>query len=234
MKNILKLVLLAVFAGISGIFADQVVWPYLVQRPLFYQYHLEQPPVYVTEKQETTITENTALKDAIEKVAKTVVNVKSVSSSKAAVSGSGLALTSDGLVVTFSDLLVSGAQFEIASDGQKNAFEIVKRDKTVNLALVKVDKGNMATASFYDLGKLKLGERIFLLGYAADGKQFANDGIVRSFTDKTIETNIIDSIEANGSPVFDIEGNILGLAKVDKAGRVSVVPVSTIKSFSGL
>jgi hypothetical protein len=45
---------------------------------------------------------------------------------------------------------------------------------------------------------------------------------------------MIEKIQAAGSPVFDIEGNILGLALVDKTGWVGIIPISKIKEFSGL
>lgn len=233
-KKIISFFLLMAAAAVAGIFADQVVWPYFVQRPLFYQYRLEQAPVYVTEKQQTTIQENVALKSAIEKVAKAVAGVKSTTAKGVVLEGSGLVLTTDGLVVTFSNLLPAGAAFEIATDSGKSSFEIVKRDKTSGLALVKVAQGTLATASFYNLDNLRLGERVFLLGASAGNKRFANEGIVSSFSSQTIETTMVDLAQAAGAPVFDIEGNILGLASTNKSGRVSVIPISVIKIFSGL
>ena len=67
--QILGIFILSVF---GAIFADQILWPYFVQRPLFYEYGLEENPVYITEVNEITVEENTALKDSIEKVKKWV------------------------------------------------------------------------------------------------------------------------------------------------------------------
>jgi hypothetical protein len=233
LKGIIKAAILLLAAAVTGIFADQVVWPYAVERPLFYKYKLEQGPVYVTEKLQTTIQENTALKDAIEKVQRTVVSVKSTTAKGAVFEGTGLILTGDGLVVTLSDSMPANSKAEVAVDGGKTAFQVLKRDKNLNLALIKVEKNNLPTTSFYPIENMRLGERIFLLGKKSS-KIFANEGIVRSFNNDAIETNIIDSAEAAGSPVFDIEGNIVGLAAVAKDGKVSAIPVSKIRGFSGL
>jgi S1-C subfamily serine protease len=118
-------------------------------------------------------------------------------------------------------------------DGEVTPFQVLKRDKESNLALVKVEKTNLPTASYFPLENLQLGERIFLVGNLS-AKKIVNEGIVRSFTADLIETNIIDNAEAVSSPVFDIEGNILGLSQVAKDGRVTVLPVAKIKAVSGL
>ena len=70
LKNIFKIIAIFILGTVGGIFADQILWPYFVERPLFYQYKLEKSPVYVTERKEVFIQENTALEEAIEKVGK--------------------------------------------------------------------------------------------------------------------------------------------------------------------
>ncbi len=68
-KNILKILAVFIFGAAGGIFASQVLSPYFFPK---------QTTVYVTEKKEITnyIQENIALKEVIEKVAKTVVGVR--------------------------------------------------------------------------------------------------------------------------------------------------------------
>ena len=98
-KNILKIIIIFIIGTIGGIFADQILWPYFIERPLFYEYRLEQAPVYVTESKEFFIQENAALKNAIEKVEKTVVGVRTTTKTGIFLEGSGLILTFDGLVI---------------------------------------------------------------------------------------------------------------------------------------
>ncbi len=185
------------------------------------------------ERHGIVIQENKALKDAIAKVSGATIGVK-VGSGKSAAYGSGVVLTSDGLAAVPHDLFPPGANAEIFANGQKVEFEVVKRDKTANLAILKLKAANLATAGFYNLENLKLGERIFLAGVLADGRNFANEGMVRDFTAESIATNIFEKAEAAGAPAFDIEGNILGIAQVAKSGQVSIIPISKIKEVSGL
>ena len=75
LKNILKLVAIFIIGIVGGIFADQILWPYFVEKPLFLKYHLKEVPLNVTEVKQVFIQENTALENAVEKVSKSVVGI---------------------------------------------------------------------------------------------------------------------------------------------------------------
>ena len=239
MKWVLKILGVFILGIFGGIFADQILWPYFIEKPLFYQYRLEQSPVYVTEKKEVTITENIALQNAIEKVEKTIIGVQTKTKTGKILAGSGLILTSDGLVVTLADLVPQGGNSSFFVDGETASFQILKRDLKENLALIKIEKTNLSTVSFANLEKLKLGERVFLVGVIFKNQKttlpgyVVNEGIVKSFDENSIETNIFEKNNLTGSPLFDIVGNILGLNIIDKEGKVSAIPIPKIKSFAG-
>jgi S1-C subfamily serine protease len=236
LKNIFKIIAIFIIGMVGGIFADQIFWPYFVERPLFYKYRLEQAPTYVTEKKEFIIQENTALKNAVEKVEKVVVGVRTKLKTGKILEGSGLIVSSDGLVVTLAELVPAGGETIFFWEGESPSFKILKRDLKENLALIKIEKRNLATAGFADLSKLKIGERVFLAGVIFEKgapKKMANEGIVKSFDENSIRTNIFEKYTLSGSPLFDIEGNVLGLNTIDKEGKVSATPVSKIKSFAG-
>jgi len=236
MKTLLKILGVFILGIFGGIFADQILWPYFIERPLFYQYRLEKSPIYVTEKKEIRIQENTALTEAIEKVEKAVIGVRTKTGSGKFLEGSGLILTSDGLVVTLADLVPQGSNFSFFVDGEMASFQILKRDLKENLVLIKIEKTNLPTVGFANFEKLKLGERVFLVGvvFEKTGPQkIVNEGIVKSFDEDKIETNISENENLSGSPLFDIEGNFLGLNEINSDGKVISVPVSKIKSFAG-
>lgn len=243
-KNILKILAVFIIGMVGGIFADQIFWPYLIAPHLllkgegFYQYRLEKAPIYVTERKEITIQENTALKEAFEKVEKVVIGVKTLTKKGKTLEGSAFILTSDGLVITLSDLVPAESTTNFFIEGENPSFQILKRDLKENLVLVKIEKGNLPTTSFGNLEKLKLGERVFLVGTipaSSEGemKKVVNEGIVRYFDQDLIETNISEKNNLAGSVLFDIEGNILGINKIDSEGRVISLPVSKVKSFTG-
>lgn len=235
-KNILVILGTFIVGIAGGIFGNQILWPYLVSGPLMRQYGLEQNPVYVTETKEITVQENTALKSAIGKVNQAVIGVTS-ETKEDVLKGSGLILTSDGLAVTLARLVPQGADSMFFVEGKPASFQILKRDLTQDLALIKLEANNLSTVGFADYGRLKLGERVFMIGTAygvKDYRQTANEGVVTYFDDVFAQTNIYEGQFLNGSPLFNIEGQALGLSIVDPWGsRVSVVPISTVKTFAG-
>ena len=235
-KNVFKIIGVFILGIFGGIFADQILWPYFVERPLFYQYRLEQSPVYLTERKEITIQENMALRNAIEKVEKTVIGVRTETQAKKIIEGSGLIITSDGLVVTLAELVPQGSNFSFFVEGQSANFQILKRDLKENLALVKIEKSNLPIVSFANLEKLKLGERVFLVGVIFEKEELSkivNEGIIKSFGEDFIKTNIFENYLLKGSPLFNIEGEVLGLNTIDKEGKVIAILISKIKTFAG-
>ena len=238
-KNILKILAVFVIGTVGGIFADQILWPYFIERPLFYQYRLEQSPVYVTERKETTmyIQENFALREAVEKVEKVVIGVKTKTKTGEVLEGSGLVVTSDGLIITLASLVPQGSEFYFFIDGKWPNYQILKRDLTNNLALIKVEGSGLSTVGFADLEKTKLGERIFLIGMdfsTSTPQKIVNEGIISFFDEDSIQTNIFDQSSVSGSPLFNIEGRAVGLNVVDKDGKVSTIPITLIRPFIGL
>lgn len=236
-KNILKILAVFVIGAMGGIFADQILWPYFIERPLFYQYNLNPSSGNIIEKKEIIIQENIALQQAIERVEKTVISVKTETSRGKNTEGSGLILTSDGLAVTLAELLPSGSKPQIFWEGEKLPFQVLKKDLKNNLALLKIEKNNLPTIGFGDGGKLKLGQRVFLLGAVMEEGQFrkiVNEGIVRTFSEDFIQTNISEKSILSGSPLFDIEGKVLGLNKVLQTGEIITIPIKKIQEFTGL
>lgn len=236
-QSVLKIIAIF-FLGIGGgIFADQILWPYLIERPLLYKYRLEQSPVYVTERKEIIIRENDAITSAVEKAEKTVVGVKTRLPGGAVLEGSGLVLTSDGLLVTLASLVPQGSSFSFFIDGKQSSFQILKRDLKIDLALVKVEGANLPTAGFADSSRVKPGEKVFLVGAVFDEKtvrKTVNAGIVKSFDENFIETNIFEENNLSGSPLFNVEGDVLGLNTINLQGQVISIPSSQIKQFVGL
>jgi len=235
-KNISKILAIFILGTVGGIFADQILWPYFIERPLFYKYRLEQSPVYVTEVKEITIQENTAIIGAIERVEKVVMRVKTKTKAGKVLEGSGLIVTSDGLIVTLAELVPRGSNFSFFVEGKTVPFQILKRDLKNNLALIKVEAENLPTCGFGDSERIKLGKRVFLVGIVSGKEGYfktVNEGIIKNFTRDFIQTNILEKQNIKGSPLFNIEGEVLGLNTVDLEGKITAIPISKIREFIG-
>lgn len=234
-KSLFRILTIFIIGMVGGIFAEQIFWPYFVERPLFYKYNLEPQPIYVTERKTVTLQENVALQGAVEKVEKVVVAVKTKTAEGKVLKGGGLVVTTDGLIVTLAELLPPGSDFYFYVDEKWPSYQILKRKN--NLALIKVGQEGLSTCGFADLKKTKLGERVFLVGFdfsTTTPQLIVNEGIIKSFAQNSIQTNIFEKATADGSPLFNIEGKVVGLCTVDEEGIVSAIPITTIRHFTGL
>jgi len=234
LKNIFKIIAVFIIGMVGGIFADQIFWPYFIERPLFFEYRLEKNPIYVTERKEIKIQENLALKEAIEKVEKAVVGLKSKTKAGKILEGSGLIVTSDGLILTLQDLVPLGSEINLFLDGKKLIPKVLQRKE--NLALLKIEEKNLLTVGFADFQKIRLGERVFLVGEIFENdiqKKIVNEGIVKTFDENSIQTNIFEKNNLQGSSLFNIEGQLFGLNTTDKEGKVLSISIKQIREFLG-
>ena len=130
-------------------------------------------------------------------------------------------------------------------DDKWPAYQILKRDLENNIALIKVEKGGLKTRGFADLEKIKLAEPVFLIGmdfplaittenFLLPPQPTVNAGIVTVFNENIVKTNISEKTEVEGSPLFNMEGKVVGLNFIDEDGQVSTIPISIIRTFIGL
>jgi S1-C subfamily serine protease len=237
-KEILKIISILILGAIGGLLFQFLVLPYLITNPYFERFQfvkiLKEREIIVNPKEEITITENVALEKAIEKVKDSVVFVQSKSKTGKILEGSGLILTADGLILTLSDLVPQNYQTKIFLNNKEFASKVLQRKN--NLALLKVEERNLPTVSFADFEKIKLGERVFLIGEIFENqtqKRVVNEGIIKTFDEKLIQTNISESKNLQGSPLFDIEGQLVGLNTIDKEGKILAISIKEIRQFIG-
>jgi len=235
LKEVFKVSAAFILGIFGGIFGSQILWPYFIERPLFLEYRLEQRPIYLTEKREIKIQENVALQETIEKVKSSVLGIQTKTKKGKILEGSGLILTTDGLILTLADLVPDGSTTTIFLENEVLPVQVLKKDTKQNLALLKIEKEKLSTVSFGDFEKMKLGQRVFLIGVVFSKnspKKIVNEGILSYFDQNLIETNIFEKENLIGSSLFDIEGNFLGLNFLNQEGKISSIPILQIKSFA--
>lgn len=226
--------------AIGGMLWQATLLPYLAQKPAFNRFwfikEFQERETIIFPTEEIYIQENAALTGAVENVEKMVIGIRAETKAGKIIEGSGLILTSDGYVVTLADLLPEGSVFSFFLNGQTIPFEILKRDTQKNLALVKLEKQGLPTCGFADFGEIKRGQRVFLVGVIFPNdqpKKMVNQGIIKYFDNGFIRTNIFEKNILNGSPLFDIEGNVLGINTIDLEGKITTIPIPYIQQFAG-
>jgi len=229
MKNIFKIIAVLILGAMGGALFQALVLPGLINHSYFgnlsFIKNLKRE-VIVNPVEKIIIEENTALEDAFEKVEKSVVGLDN---------GSGLIITSDGLIVTFADLL-SKTENYLFLEKEKVEFEILRKDLKQNLALVKINRDDLTVCSFADLAELKMGQKVFLTGIIIENKipkKIINEGIIKILDENAIRTNIFEKSTLQGSSLFNIKGEVLGLNTIDSQGKITAVPITEIRKFAG-
>jgi S1-C subfamily serine protease len=241
LKKVYQIFFLLIFGIIGGIFWQSVLLPYLADITYFenvwFIKDFKERNIILYPTQRVIIQENQVLTETAQRVEKSVVAIRTTTKNGLVLEGSGLILTSDGLMVTLADLLPRGSAFSFWVDGEKLKYEILKRDLTNNLALVRLNKSGLATVPFASLAKIENGQRVFLLGKIfLQGKPtpLVNEGVVKYFDNDFIRSNIYEKKTLKGSVLFDIEGGVLGINKIGLDNEVLTIPISVIKGFASL
>jgi len=228
-KNIIRIIVILIIGAIGGSLFQVLILPSLIAHPYFGNLRMIERlknQVIVNPVEQIMIGQDTALEQAIKKVEDTTVGFSS---------GSGVIITSDGLIVTLADVLPKTEKY-LFLEGERVNFEIVRQDLEQNLALIKIDQKNVLACKFADLSDIKMGQKVFLFGIIVEDeipKSITNQGSIKMFDDKMIYTNILEDKVLNGSPLFNVWGEVLGLNVIDKNGKVSTISIDEVRKFAG-
>lgn len=243
MKSLLGVCLILIIGGIGGVLADQVLLPYLSTVPLFFDIEFIRQNssgiTIINSTEKVHVTENTAISDAVDEVGSCLVVIQSYWNKKLISQGTGFIVTSDGLIMTSGDLVSTGVdQYLIFRDDRSFAARLIDRDLENNLALFKIAKTNLPVVSLVDFDDLRLGGTVILVGaeLAENGlNYFINTGMVRSINQNVLKLNLEENhLLANGSPLVNIKGEVVGLNLIGRQGLIQTIPVTKIREFLNL
>ena len=150
--------------------------------------------------------------------------------------GSGFIATSDGLIASAYNL-VDGKFDQIVvshADWQSEA-TVEKKDAKTGLVLLKIERNNLPVVAMADLQQLQIGQRIILIGLEKEIEgnnfyKFVNIGYIRGIKDSILAVNLEEeNLLANGGPLIDIKGQVIGLNLIGNKGLVKTIPTDKIK-----
>ena len=135
-----------------------------------------------------------------------------------------------------SKLLSLNGSFNVFVAGESVKFNVIKIDAKNNLALIKIDRNNLSTIGFADANRIKLGQKVFLVASTSikQDNWLANEGIISQINKESIQTNISESINVVGSPLFNTVGELIGISFIDQEGKLSAIPTDKIRTLMGL
>ncbi|MEO6579647.1 MAG: Do family serine endopeptidase [Sphingomicrobium sp.] len=141
--------------------------------------------------------------------------------------GSGFIISPDGYVVTNNHLIQSASGTGtvdsvtvILTDRKEYPARIVGRDTASDLALLKIDVGNLPYVNFGDSSRVRVGDWVIAIGnpYGLGGTVTAGiiSALHRGITgvgayDRYIQTDASINMGNSGGPMFDLNGNVIGI-----------------------
>jgi serine protease Do len=145
--------------------------------------------------------------------------------------GSGFIISPDGYVVTNNHVISGGSPQEGASsvvssititlpDRKEYKATIVGRDQTSDLALLKIDAKNLPFVQFGDSTRARVGDWVVAIGNPFGLGGTVTAGIVSALHrsigapgpfDRYIQTDASINQGNSGGPMFDLEGNVIGI-----------------------
>ena len=148
----------------------------------------------------------------------------------------------DGLIVTAEESLPEEEAFPIMLSGGDTAeAKVVGRDPATDIAILKADRGGLHPLSL-DAASPTVGALVVAVG-AADGVPTAAFGIAsrvegpwRSLRGGEIDARILFDLRlpqsAEGGPVFDAEGKVIGMTVFAPRRRAMAIPLATIERIA--
>ena len=150
----------------------------------------------------------------------------------ASASGSGFILTSDGYVVTNNHVVEDATSVTVKLyNGDEYDATIVGTDEMNDVALLKIDATGLQAVTVGDSDQIEVGEEVIAIGNPLGELTFTMTAGVVSALDREINTddkpiNMLQTDVAinsgnSGGPLFDMDGNVIGITSAKYSGETS-------------
>ena len=159
--------------------------------------------------------------------------------------GSGFIITSDGYILT-NNHMIDGAEkvnVELA-DGRKFTAEIIGSDPESDIALVKIDAGDLPYLEMADSDALEVGEWVLAIGNPLGLSHTVTAGIVSAkgrsgfglaTLENFIQTDAAINFGNSGGPLINLDGQVVGMntAIAGSTGNIGIgfaIPINMAKN----
>ena len=169
-------------------------------------------------------TTTTDISGLVEAVRPSVVRIDAVTSGGSG-TGTGFVISADGRIATNAHVVGDAATVEVEfSDGATSTATVLGVAPSEDLAVIRVERDDLAPVEFGSSDDLRVGERVVAIGNSLgfEGSATATDGIV-SAVDRSIQTEegnrLTELIQTDaainpgnsGGPLFDLDGKVVGI-----------------------
>ena len=163
--------------------------------------------------------------------------------------GSGVIVNTNGFIVTNAHVVDAAAQIEVAlSDGRRAPATVVGSDPDSDLAVIKVDLGNLPAINIGDTSKLRVGDVVLAIGNPFGVGQTVTMGIVSALGRKQLGVSTFENFVQtdaainpgnSGGALIDSQGNLIGINTLifsrsgGSQGIGFAIPAETVRQVMG-
>jgi serine protease Do len=178
-------------------------------------------PVAQTSTAPFTDEETTVIRVARE-ITPTVVSV-----SRGGGSGSGIIVSRDGVVLTNAHVVGQATNVEVGlADGRNLRGQVIGKDPSIDVAVVRVTSSNLPAAPIGDSDKLEVGQLAIAIGNPLGLERTVTSGVVSAVNRNPrgidlaglIQTDAAISPGNSGGPLVDSRGRVIGINTAVLAG----------------
>ncbi len=134
--------------------------------------------------------------------------------------GSGFIISDDGYVITNAHVVDSATEIKVGlKDRREYDAKLIGLDKASDIAVLKVNAGNLPVVKIGDSDDVRVGEWVLAIGSPFGFEQTATQGIIsalgRSLPSETyvpfIQTDAAVNPGNSGGPLFNTDGEVIGV-----------------------
>ena len=163
--------------------------------------------------------------------------------------GTALAISPDGCLLTNAHVVHNLSRLKVRfHDSTETEGEVIGRDPSTDLAIVRVDRGDLSTLTLASLSQVKVGQVVLALGHPFGFERSVSLGVVSALErrlpgrdgatlDGLIQTDAAINPGNSGGPLLNVRGQVVGIntAMLPFAQGIGfAVPSSTASWVSSL
>ena len=142
-------------------------------------------------------------------------------------SGSGVIVRNDGVIITNNHVVGNSRAVLIGlADGRRIEGEVLGRDPTVDIAVVRVSASDLPTAPIGDSDDLLVGQLAIAIGNPLGLERTVTTGVVSAVNRSAAGTDLYDLVQTDaainpgnsGGPLLDSRGRVIGINTVVLGG----------------
>ena len=164
-------------------------------------------------------TGRTVEENAVIRVARAITPAV-VGISRRGASGSGVVIRADGVILTNAHVVGDARTVEVSTaDGRRLQGTVLGRDPSVDIAVVRADRGGLPAAPLGDSDELEVGQDAIAIGNPVGLERTVTNGIVSAINRSPrgfelgglIQTDAAINPGNSGGPLLDSQGRVIGI-----------------------